>query len=559
MILSNRAFRAQLELLVVAALAFGSPGFASAAGTGSDIGQLLSPETLQLLVDRRCSEALPALQSARLRAGQSAELALLLGRCQVQTFDYVSAAPVLREARSLDPELPDAALFLAIANYHLEFYPAAREAIGAARGNVSPDARAEFELYAGLLLLQSGEAREAALQLGRSRLTDASKVEPVASYYEGLAWQSVNERARARRAFERVISQDGDGTWGRRAVEALKGARLEDRSWINLRAGLEYDSNVILLGDGLTVPVNLDRQGDGRASWYLNAGTELFRNQTWSGGVAAGYVGTAHFELREFDTQLPVASGWIDRVVSKQGLLRLRYTVGHAWVDYSDFVTLQNARLSWYHDWGRGGSSELWTGWEWNKYHFDIPDIQEGDPAGNCGPPGDPNFPCAPFGTNTAESVVRDGNGLRVGLQHEYSVRALEGDFIRAFLLRGSYAYRLYVAKGDDWDFQSHELLVGFKTLLPWMLELDVEGAFIHQPFANRSSYPPPDAIQGEVYTLDPNPRRDQYWRFEATIERPISDHLSVSADYRYVDAVSNVALFRYDRHLVGVFATLSY
>lgn len=564
-ILRDSSPRSALGVFALAALAVALPAFVSTADSQPDrsqldLSQMFSPQTLQLLVERRCSEVLPELQQARLRAPQSAEMALLVGRCQVQTFDYVSAAPVLREARALDPQLRDTALFLAIANYHLEDYPAAYEAIDAARGNVSPDSVAELELYSGLLLLQRGDFREAALELGRSRLTDGTRVEPVASFYEGLAWQSVNERRRAREALERVIAMDGKGVWGRRAVDVLAGESLKDRAWVSLSVGLEYDSNVVLLGEGLEVPANLERQGDGGATWYLNAGTELFRNQYWSGGITGAFLGTAHFELNEFDTQLPLASAWLDRVVGKRGLIRARYYVGHAWVDYSDFLTLQNARLSYYHNWGRQGNSELWTAWEKNNFHFDTLDFPEGSPPGAfCQDGVDEGLPCAPTGTKTARSQVRDGNGFRIGLKHEYVVRALEGDFLRTLTLRGSYGYRFYVAEGDDWDFQSHELLVGIKALLPGDVEIDVAAAFVHQPFENPSTYPPPTAQNGIVYPLDTARRLDQFWRLETKISRPITDHVSISADYRYTNADSNVALFRYDRHVVGLFATLSY
>ena len=477
--------------------------FATAASAADEVDaasgqqQVLTLKASRLASEGRCVEALPEIERARAIAPEDASLARFEGQCRLQVYDYAAAFESLEEARRLDPELQDVDLYLAIAHYHLEDFVAAQRSIDAAKGNVSGEGMAQYELYSGLLLLDRRETREGALALERARMADASQVEPVASYYAGLAWQSLSERDLAREAFERVIDVDPDGVWGKRAEIALDSEGMEERNWARLDAGLDYDSNVLLLGEGLPLPVAITGQDDGRFSWFLEGGAELFRSGRWSGGVRGSYAGGVNFNLHEFDTQYPIASVWLDRGLGERSLLRLTYGLGHAWVDYSPFVTRQSALLTLFHNWGRPGRSEIGLGWDWNNYHFTVPASPVSQPDGSCNAQ---LLPCSPFPVFTREARDRDGNGLMAGLLHRYELQAIEGDVFRTFTLRGGYSFRRYWADGTDWDSMGHSLLLGVDTHLPWKLFLDLSAAFTYRPFDNPSSYPQPPLIRGETY-----------------------------------------------------------
>ena len=53
--------------------------------------------------------------------------------------------------------------------------------------------------------------------------------------------------------------------------------------------------------------------------------------------------------------------------------------------------------------------------------------------------------------------------------------------------------------------------------------------------------------------------RRDHVVYVDAALERPITEHLKVSARYRYENNDSNVDVFDYDRNIVGGFLTLEF
>jgi tetratricopeptide (TPR) repeat protein len=505
----------------------------------------------------RCGEALPKIEKARRDHPDDAVLAQLEGQCRLRTFDYSAALSALQDAKRLDPQLQNVDIGLAIAFYHLEDFEAAGEAIEAARTRHTPDYSAQLHLYSGLILLGRGEARAAALDLERARVADAAQVEPVASFYAGLAWQSINQRDEARESFERVIEVDGDGTWGRQAREMLASEQLAERAWARLTAGLDYDSNVVLLGETLPVPQGITGESDGRVVWFAEGGAELFRTERWSGGVMLEYAGSVHFDLRDYDVQYPTLAGWIDRGVGERGLARLRYSIGHAWVGYGSFLLAQQAIGSYFHNWGEAGSTEFAATWDWNDYRFPLLPVAMAEPDQSCSAI---LVPCSPFGIDANTARNRDGNGLRLSLVHRYPVRSLRGDFLRGFVVRGGYTYGHYWAEGDDWDFQAHELVAAFETGLPWRLDLDVLGTFTYAPFENISSYPTPPVVEaGVTYTVLPVPRTDKIWNVATVLARPINDWLEVSARYYYTRNISNVPVFDYDRNVVGGYLTVGF
>ncbi len=500
-----------------------------------------------------CPETQVAIAQARKAHPESVELARLEGECDIHRFDYENASRALTDAARLDPKAENVQLYLAVSLYHLEEFDPAWTAIEAAKGHCSASAAPQYELYRGLLLLQQGEQADAAAALERAAAASPGEVEPVASYYAGLSFIGLRDRKNARAAFERVAAMDGQGQWGKQATAALESVALEERNWIGAQIGVEYDSNVVLLGDGIPLAGDISRESDGRGVWFLEGGIELFDTGKWSGGLVGNYAGSAYFNLTQFDVEYPMVGGWLDRWVSDRTLVRLRYSFGHAWVDYEPFVSSQTAVLSGYHDWKKFGRTELAATWEWNDYKYDIPSVPTANPA-------DPDqclilfAPCAPLGFDAQETRNRDGNGLLVGLQHEYKLDSTGTELLRELRLRAGFRYRQYWAKGDDWDYSGYRFSAGFDVQLPWKIEMDGEGSWEYVPFDNPSSYPTPPLPNGVPYTVPTSDRLDEVGRFTLLLSRPITRNIEVSARYFYIRNNSNVAVFDYGRHIVGTY-----
>lgn len=509
-----------------------------------------------LFYEGRCDEALPELSALR-AAQDDAPLALIEAQCRIQARDYTGALSALDDAARIDPDLDDVELYRGVALYQLEELGEARQALALARGHTSERASAQLELYSGLLQLQDDEPRLAAESLDRARVIDAAQVEPIASFYAALAWQSAGERELARESLLRVKAADPDGAWGKRAEELLAGRSLEDRSWASLLAGLEYDSNVVLLGDSVPAPQGISDQADGRGVWYLEGGAELFHKNKWSGGLAATYAGNAQFDLSQFDIQYPRANTWVDYEFDPKHIVRFRYGIGYAWVGYDDFLFNQDGSITLYKNWGAQGNTEIGTAWNWNDYKFPIEQVPNGTGApGSVCVPGAPLAPplppCAPPGVNSQQARNRDGNSVNPFIAHRYRVPGVNNDWLRDVELRGEFAYQHYWAHGADWDFNSYDFALGTKALLIWDLHFDTSFVYSYRPYLHGSSYPTPPTFFNIEYALSPFARVDNIYLFVLSLEKPITDHVSVSTRYIYNRNDSTVAVFNFDRNIIG-------
>ncbi|MEB2346256.1 MAG: tetratricopeptide repeat protein [Deltaproteobacteria bacterium] len=532
-----------------------------------------------------CDEALPLLDEARAGLPDDAGVANLIGLCRMQRQEWEAAAQAFADAKRLDPDTPDVDLHLAVARFHAGDVDGAELALDDAR--VRSPGSAEVDLYDGLIRLERAEEPVAAAEaLERARGRDPVGVEPVASYYAGVAWLRAKERERAREALERVQREAPGTSWAAAAERALAGsegrALLPDRRdlqglqqaerplgrapvegerqgpWVVLSGGFEYDSNVLLRGDNVSVPDEISDEGDVRGVWTAQVGTEVFRNRDWAVGILGAFYGSAHFEQTDFDTQYPSATAWVDRRLAEATLARLQYDFSYAWVGYDGYLLEHSLTPALFHDWGgRWGNSRLFAELSWDDYRFDSDDVPDGSPPPAGGPGSacpDPNEPCGPFGLDESEERNRDGFWSIVGFDHMVPVEELRTQF------SAGYRWHHYDAEGEEYDFQGHEFVLGTRTLLPWQVVLDLQGSYTYRPYDHPSTYPNPnDLVNGVEYSLRNGDKRENVWQADVIVERPITNWLIGSLRYEYTRNDSNVEVFDYDRHVVGGYLTLYY
>ncbi len=505
-----------------------------------------------LAAQGRCEEALPLLAEADPADPRAARVA---GQCQIRLRRYPEAVESLERARRLDPALPGLDRELGIALYHTGDRAAAETALRAAQAS-EPD-NAEVDLYLGLLALQRAENIAAAIALERARARDPNVVEPIASFYAGLAREAGGDRDQARESLERVIATAPGSVWAEEAERALE--RLEQtetgRWWITATTGIEYDDNVALLGDNVSRPRDISSDSDIRAVWSVEAGYELVRNEDWTVGVLATYYGSAHQDLEDFNVQFPGISLWVDRRLTESLMGRFQYDFGYAWVGGSEPFQVTNTWTpALYQSWGRGGLTRGFVEFEKTNYFFSNIDNPDGP-----GRPGDSclsarDIICGPPGRNEDTYRNRDGWGLIAGLDH-----TLPLGFASA-ALRGGYRYHRWSSRGGEYSYQGHEVRVGMLAVLPLDLRFEILGSYIYKPYRNASSFPDPnDLVFNRQYPLAGRDRSDDVWFMDVTLERPISDSVTLGARYLWLDNRSNVAVFDYDRQILGAYVTFSF
>ena len=433
----------------------------------ADEAQVLRFRAEQLAGRGQCAEALPIVREARRIDPLDASAALVEGECAMRVGQHARAIQPLQDARRLDPSLSAATLYLGIVHYELgDLNAAERELIEAEQ--LLPES-AEVYLYRGLVLLQGADALAAATILERAAALSPDTIEPAASYYAGRAWQAAEERVRAEQALRRVIERAPGSPWAQQAEDALSDDLGHSRrrvAWGGLTAGFEWDSNVLLRGQGSLLTSG--GQSDGRSFWSLDAGTELFRNLDWTLGVGASYYGTAQFDLTEFNIQYPVGYAWVDRAIDEVSFARLQFESGFAWLGADPYLFPLTITLSGHHRWAEAGSGRAYFRYGRRDYRLPI------DPTA---PPQAPS----PLVSNITKARDRDGSWYQGGYDH---VIPLERTLLRAGVNVGRYDSE------RQYTHTAVEVAIGGRRELGWDLALDLNASYTMERYDHPSTFP---------------------------------------------------------------------
>jgi tetratricopeptide (TPR) repeat protein len=496
----------------------------------ADEALVLRMSAARLAAEGRCDEALASARRARALAPDDGAAAAVEGHCLLQLQRYAEAAGALADATRLAPQDAEAAVELVMANYHLGDRERATAVLANAKALAPNDAR--VSLYEGLLLAQGGDDQRAAAEaLERAGKLDAD-VDPYASYFAGQTWRRAAERGRAREALERARERAAGGPYAdeiERALADLDSGAQAPGLWLRAMAGLEYDDNVVLRGDA-SQPGDVSDERDGVGVWSLQLGAEPLRNRDWALGVMGGYQGNAHFDQERFDLHYPTLSTYLDRRVDDASFLRLQSFGGYAWTDEKPYVGHGGGDLSYHRSYGDAGRGRAWLRAGYNDYLFPIQ-----TPARVSSDPNDPD---------------RDGWDLRAGYDHAYSLSD-------STLLRAGLGFGAYLAQGRDYDGYSFGPHLGFRQLLPWSFELDADASYAWEPYDHPSSYPRISMLTNQPD--EDGDREDHVVIARVELSRPITEWLTASARYRYVDQESNYAFYDYDRHIVGGYLTFTW
>ncbi len=521
----------------------------------------------QLALDGRCAAALPELERELAATPGDARLALRLGQCALRTKDYARAVASLEAALEADPELAEARFDLARARYHAGDYDGADAALHATSER---SGQAIWQLYRGMTDLQRGDAAAAVAALERAVEIDASgwntaenpePVEPVASYYLGLALEAAGEQQRAHATLRGVADGWAGTEWADQAGNALEEAWTR-RAWLTLGAGMEYDDNVVLSGRDTPLPSDISDEQDFRGVWLARGGFDLGRWGDTSAGALGSYLGRAHVDddLSGFDTHFPTASLWLNQALTDRTHLRGFYDVGFAWVDGDAFLLSNGGKLSLIHAWSERQTSALRGTVFADDYRIGSADVPDAQPGGSCPPTSNV---CGPQGLNERRARNRDGWGGSVGVAHAISFDLdLEG--VRDPALRGGYTYTDFEAEGREDSRQVHRLNLGLSFFLPWNVGLDLDGSFESRIHDHPSTFPDQDALvagaqSNQPYFLSNTRRREQVYTASARLAVPLTQRISASVHYRYRDSRSTVELFNYDQHVVGLLFNVTF
>ncbi len=527
----------------------------------------------RLALEGRCEIAVPELERELelVPAPESAHVAWRLGQCRLRARDYARAAADLERALAIDPSLAEANLDLARARYHAGDLDGADAAL---RAGESLSGEALWQLYRGMVDLGRGDpaAAVSALQLAvdinaatfQTR-ADPEAVEPVASYYLGLALRAAGEEDRARERLHGVADAWGGTHWANEANRAL--GRAGRRAWVSLGTGLGYIDNVVLTGREAPFADEITDRSDLVGALAALGGIDLGSWGDNSAGVLASYSGRIHAnrdDLREFDAHIPTASLWLNRKVRADTHLRFRYDFAYAWVDTDPFRISNGGRLALVHAWTSQTTTEVFSRSFVDDYRTSFDDVPDGPGVvgGACGPLPSPYTACGPRLLNEHRARDYDGYGNGGGFSHAFSL-PLGSLPIPDPLLTTGYAYTYFESDGRESSYQEHRAFLDLGFALPHSIGLDFEGSYAYRAYRHPTVFPERDDVllvssltNPRQYFLSDQRHHDQRFRLEALLAIPVSEPYAVSLGYVYQSNESTSDAFDYDSHAVFVMFT---
>ena len=449
-------------------------------------------EGLAYAASNRAGEAQAAWEKARGLNPADLDVAFQLGVLYFNRQEYEKAEPSLRQVYGPEPTRPNIGYYLGFIEYRKKNY---REALTFLRGNVASDE--DFgqltRFYAGLTLTALGFPREA-----RAEIEDALRLQPVSPL-----------TAPAQR-FGEILQ---------RAADREKFFRGE------FRLGVFYDTNVpVVPNRSIDDTVNTIREDTRRKRsegqlTSTNLSYKWLKTPDWEGDVSYRFLQTYNDHLARFNTQSHTPTVGINTRGSMPSAFGdLAYIAGLQ-TTY-DFILLGNRRFT-----------ERWIA---NPYLTVVEDPN--------------NLTTMQFRVQAknffrdrgfANREVRDAVNYMVGPLHYFLFE--EGKHY----VKLGYQYDTDKAEGENWIYWGNRLLFGFQYILPWediRFRYDLDA---HWRYHKNKHSQLPTSATSTVH------RTDREATHLVGLSKDFLTDFTVALEYLFDKNKSNIASFKYDRHVV--------
>ena len=509
---------------------------------------------MQLAREGRCDAALPDLATARAAAPDDVAVLELSGLCELRLHRYADAATTLESALRVAPQRADLSLALAMARFHAGDLDGAEQALAGARALESD---AEYQLYLGMLRLERRDYAGAATALARARELDAKRVDPVASYYLGLAQARIREDERAQQTLIGVRDVWAGTVWGDRRRARSRGSSAGRRarpSRRSVRASSTTTTRCCAVAGCRCPPTSAARAASPASG--MRRGSRAVEARRHDARTDGHFRGATYVDLTDFDVHFPGATLWLETPVGESSTGRLRYDFGYAWQGGDPFFATNAVQASLEHPWSRYGTAAVYVQGLYDAYFFNSQNVPDGPgtPDSACA---DPTRPCGPSNLNERNARERDGAGWAAGFDHTCRSRPSR---CRCATRRSSpgFAMRLRV-RGPRVRLR--------RLRLPRRLrDGPARGARARRarrlqlvPTATRRRSPIRTTSWTAYSTELSNRQREKTTRVEIGLARSFGPSLTIGGHFRYLDNQSTVDVFDYDQYVVGMTVTLTF
>ncbi len=497
--------RTRWWLILLCAIFIFNPGLVW--GKPADDASLIQQARQQ--IDREnYDEALEALNAAW-QQGHTPEKAYLLGRVLRLRLEYQKAREYLEEALRLKPNYPAARLLLAETLMGLEQWSPAQEQLKQLEASGYEPGRTALLL--GQLAARRGEQGQAVDYLQRAAQDPA--VAQDAKFQLSLVLAQQRQYREAQKTMEQAIAvapATPTADLGQRYLTALERRSHENRPFRFLvTTGWDYDSNVTLQPGDPAAAQQVSGKGDavytqtGVVEYTLGAG------RPWSLLTQYMYYQNFHPRLTKFD-MLGHTAGLSPIYTWEKGRLYLPFNFNYTDVENDKYYTSYYFTPTYLHMLSPKVGLEF-GGRTARQYYWFPLSLPQDD---------------------------RSGRILGGSLGLYYFFKNQEG----YLLARGTFEHNW--ASGDNWSSNCYRFFFAGLYPVTSKLKTSLFVDFMLQPYVND--------FTGSPQFLSGSPRNDKILILGAQATYTIYKGLEANIHYYFVRDASNVALYDYDRHIIG-------
>ncbi len=364
--------------------------------------------------------------------------------------------------------------------------------------------RGQTSEFLGRAHFHKGNLDRARELLAQAIRRDAN-LRPTVEYYLARIDEKQGRPKEARDRLRLVVEQYLDSPFARELARRIGGTRAKPWQLV-VSAGIGYDSNVIALGEGQPLPINISSKDSAQFSfgadfsyrWTLDSESSVDAGYSLAGVAYEGGLS----EFFQIDHYL---YGRYRRKITDVVTATLRLADQFSQFDGRGFrnqVTLRPA-LEWRQ--ATNALAEFAYTAGFNAYLFDA----------------------------TVPAQDRDGTSHTLSLLQHVACRK------GAVRFRAGYSHEFNNADGGDYDFDSGAFVIGTNMRLPAELRLDL--SFRYTAF----DYDNPNSNNGFTAARD-----DDLSQVSVYLSRRVDARTTIYFRFDYTNNSSNIAVFDYDREV---------
>lgn len=387
----------------------------------------------------------------------------------------------------------------------------------------------------GQLLYSEGDLEGASRAFAEARALGGEEAAP-AEFYEGLTYLRMKDLVRARKAFRQTGGPDRDPTLGEasRQLDAVLAAQQRRaKPWeIQVTTAVEYDSNAILIGSGVSPPEEISDEADTRFVLQPRGSYSFYRNARTDTGLEGNGYFSFYDDLQDFDVESYQGGPFITHRLGKTWYVSGRYAFNYVESGHDPYMSrnIFTPQVTWVQP--KFGYTSAFYQLQLRQFN----------------------------GSPSRAELDRDGQIHTLGVVQGISLGEIFRDAGPANI-ELSYRYEDQQTKGSDFDGSFHNLGAAFYTPLPfWELRADVGVQVSFDGYDNRNTV---DNAPG------PQPEDEAREDFEVNlvvgVNKELFEWCTARVDYTYTDRDSNIETsfntspYDFDRHQVGVRLIFSY